>query len=149
MNQGYPPYGHDSNQGGYATGAEPVFLQDGGAYVSRSRVVLNGVTYPVNAISAVTARRVPKSGTALILGILGACMSVPFFAFDSGAAIFVGILGLLLSGGLVAIHVWLQRDRYVLVIGTSGMQHQALFAEDAQYVNVVLQAINSALASRA
>ncbi len=123
---------------------EPVFYQDAHTFVSRSRIVLNGVTYPVAAISAVASTVITKSPAIAILGVLIGIVGL-LFCFASVA---VGIFCLLCAFGCIAIYIWGQSDRYVLLLATAGMQRQALVSPNREYVGAVLNAINGALASR-
>jgi len=151
------------NQGYGAAPAsqEPVFFQDQrGVYVSRSRVVLAGVTYPINGITAVASRKISKTPVWLIIGILVALSS--FSCILPGVAMMtdeksvgggVGCAGMgafefLIGAGLIALYIWVQKDRYALVIGTAGTQVDAIIHTDWRYIGSVVEAINNALASR-
>lgn len=140
-----PQYGPPPGYGppGYGQ-PEPVFYQDAHTFVSRSRIVLNGVTYPVAAISAVASQVIPKSTALAILGVLAIMFGV-LFCFASVAG---GIFCFLCGGAGIAIYIWGQSDRYVLLLATAGMQRQALVSPNREYVGAILNAINNALASR-
>lgn len=142
---------------------EPVFLQDHGVYVSRSRVVLNGVTFPINGITAVYSRKLAKSAAGLIIGILVALLSFSCIgsgligaagsSTSDGSGVGIGCAGIgfvefILGAGLIALYIWVQKDRYVLVIGTAGREVNAIVHNDWRYIGSVVEAINHALASR-
>src|SRR6202012_3044203 len=116
--------------------SEPVFYQDRSTYVSRSRVVLNGTTYPVNAISAVTSRCLPKSPTPLGLGICCGILGVGMCFVSVAVAVLVFLIGAVFIAAYVS-----SKDSFVLILGTAGMQHQALVTSDGVYVALLLQAI--------
>lgn len=151
----------NQNYGAAPASQEPVFFQDQrGVYVSRSRVVLGGVTYPINGITAVASRKISKSPIWLIFGILIGLAS--FSCILPGVAMMtdeksvgggVGCAGMgafefLIGAGLVALYIWVQKDRYALVIGTAGTQVDAIVHTDWRYIGSVVEAINNALASR-
>lgn len=144
--------------GGYgAAQQEPVFFQDGAVYVSRSRVVINGTTYPVNGITAVRSAKIGKSPFWLICGILAGCVGALFMFAGiaaavnddgGGGSIVFGLLCLLVCAGGVAIFLWLQTNTYMLVLGTAGREVTALTHGDWRYIGAVVEGINNALASR-
>jgi len=132
--------------------SEPIFMQDSSVYVSRSRVVLNGVTYPTSSISSVRGFRVAKGAGGLAFGIISGIFGALFFVLGAagGGAGFV-VLGLLagaFGAGLVAIYVWVQKDRWGIVIGSSGAERQALVTTDRPYAEAVRAAIEQAISSR-
>lgn len=140
---------------------EPVFFQDQlGVYVSRSRVVLGGVTYPINGITAVYSRKISRSAVGLVIGIIVALMSftcvfpgIAAMTNSDSAAAGVGCAGVggvefLVGAALIALYIWVQKDRYALVISTAGREVHAIIHNDWRYVGTVVEAINNALASR-
>lgn len=155
----------NQSYGATPSGQEPVFFQDErGVYVSRSRVVLGGVTFPINGITAVYSRKITKSPLGLILGILLALASATcvltgaasLASSGKGAAennVGVGCAGMgglefLIGVALVVIYIWVQKDRYALVVGTAGREVNAIVHADWRYIGSVVEAINNALASR-
>jgi hypothetical protein len=143
-----------SGAAGQPSQAEPVFFHDGQAFVSRSRVVLMGVTYPVNGITRVYSIKDPKSVATLVLGILAIMCSFLLLVAalgqsgNGGAYVFLSLVGGSVGAALIAIYIWVQKDRFVLVLGTAGQDVHASWAYSASYILGLLNAINNALASR-
>jgi hypothetical protein len=150
---------YSSGYGHAPASQEPVFFQSArgarGEYVSRSRVVLNGVTFPVNGITVVYIRKIPESIATIVFGVLlmlngVSCAGCGAATPDTnGALIGFGILEAIAAAGLLALYIWVQKDRYALVIATAGREINAMVSYDWLFVGTLLQAINDALASRA
>lgn len=144
-----------------------MFFQDRYVYVSRSRVVLNGVTFPINGITAVYSRTIKRGVLGLVLGIIVAltsftCIVPGAIVMASGGAAGdnsttgtglgcagVGATELFIGASLIALYIWIQKDRYALVIGTAGREVNAITHADWRYISSVVEAINQALAARA
>lgn len=144
------------NMGGYGAppaSQEPVFFQDPAVYVSRSRVVLNGVTFPINGITSVRSLKVPKDQWVIVVGILlvlaSASCILPAMSSSSDAGCGgIGALEFVTGSVMIAAYIWMMKERYVLVIGTAGTEARALVHLDWRYLNAIVEAINQALASR-
>ena len=67
---------------------------------------------------------------------------------NGGAYIFLSLVGGSVGAALIAIYIWVQKDRFVLVLGTAGQDVHASWAYSASYILGLLNAINNALASR-
>ena len=121
---------------------EPVFFHDSGAYVSRSRIAMNGVSYAINGVSTVNTAVQRKSSKPLRVGLMFAGLGV-LFAF-TGLSISLALLSFLLGGMFVAIYIWLMHDRHSLVVNG----RELLCSTSPAYVGAVEGAIHNALASR-
>ncbi len=121
---------------------EPVFFHDNGAYVSRSRIAMNGMSYAINGVSTVHREVQPKSSKPLRVGLMFAGFGLLLAL--TGLSIAVGLLSLLLGGMFIAIYVWLMHDRHSLVVNGREM----LRSTSPAYVGAVEGAIHNALASR-
>jgi uncharacterized membrane protein len=142
MGYGYGPH----------SGGEVVLFQDARAYVSRSRVVLNGVTYPINGITSVRMGKIDKSPFWLIVGIFALLGCLSFcgigISHGEGGQIVLGGLAGVFGAGMVAIYIWLQTDTWILFIGSAGMERNGIGAADWRYISQLNEAINQALAMR-
>jgi hypothetical protein len=121
---------------------EPVFFHDTGAYVSRSRIAMNGVSYAISGVSTVRREVRRKSSKPLRVGLMFAGFGL-LLTF-TGLSIVVGLLALLLGGTSVAIYIWLMHDRHSLVVN----ERELLCSTSPVYVGAVEGAIHNALASR-
>lgn len=124
---------------------EPVFLNLPGAYVSRSRVVLGGVTYPVNAISHVRQFYIPKSPWWIIIGFVSALIGAFSLANSGGGG---GAFFLLVGATFIVIYFKGIHNQYGIALGASGAERNAIISKDRGFVQAIEQAINNALASR-
>jgi len=130
---------------------ERSFLNNGGVYVSNTRVVIHGTTYATANITSVRKHMVPaKSGCAVVMVILGAL----------GA---IGGLTTALSGNngdqwtpfimcailLIAGIVWLRSlHPTYLMLATAGGERQGMQSNDEGVVDRVTAAIADAIVHR-
>ena len=132
--------------------SEQVFFQDQfGTFVSRSRVVLSGVTYPVNTISSVRTFKIDKGTSSLGWGIALTVFGLISISVAFNTTVIMAVIGLvLLAIGIALLHRYFQvdKDTFGLALGSAGGEARALLSKDWQYVNTVQTAINNALASR-
>lgn len=131
---------------------ETAIFEDGAAYVSRSRVVLHGVTYPVAAISSLRTHTRPVSAFwAVVSSIFGGCaclIGVPLLARGLvGNGLFFLAVGL--SMIVFPIRAWSRaRPVVTLVLSTQGHEVHALASDVPGYVERVVAAIHQAMAER-
>ncbi len=136
---------------------KPLFF-DSRVRVTVELATLDGVSYPIRAISSLAVREVPNpngwvlalikvvgwSGLALgALGLLGAATSAS--GRDGGAEFFAFLFAV--SGGL---RIWAGSGAkavkvYALAIGSAGGERQALVAKDVSWVTQVRMAIEEAM----
>jgi hypothetical protein len=134
-------------------GSEAVLFQDKDAYVSRSRIVLHGVTYPVGAISSLRTVVEPKSALgAVVCAILGGCAAFLGFAILMGGKA-SGFALVFLAVGLAMIVFPIRAyraatDKTTLILSTQGREVHALTSHVPGYVERVVMAIHEALAAR-
>ena len=132
---------------------ERSFLNDGGVYVSNTRIIIYGTTYATANVTSVRKHIVPANrGCALILAIfsaLGAVSLLPvaFARNDVGEAwmsfFFCAIL-------LIVAIVWFRSltPTYHLMLATAGGERQGLVSKDEAFVDRVTAAIIDAIVHR-
>jgi hypothetical protein len=121
---------------------EPVFFHDNGAYVSRSRIAMNGVNYAVNTVQTVSTSVRRKNSKPLRLGLM--CTGFGLLLAYTGLAISLALLFILVGGICIALYVWVLQDRHALVVNG----RELLCSTNSRYVGAVEGAIYNALASR-
>lgn len=132
---------------------ERSFLNDGGVYVSNTRIIIHGTTYATANITSVRKHIVPANrGCALILAIfsgLGAVSFLPVALIQNGVEyawmpfFFCAILliaGILWFGSLT--------PTYHLMLATAGGERQGLTSKDQAVVDRVTAAIADAIVHR-
>ncbi len=123
-----------------ATAAEGTLYSDTAVLVSTTRLIVNGVTYPLANVSSVRLIcQPPNRAAAVILIIVG----VIALAFGSSGIVF----GLLCIGLGVMISV-VQKSTYVMLIGSAGGEKSALSSTDQSYMSTVVAHINQAIIDR-
>jgi len=123
-----------------ATGTEQTLYSDTGVLVSTTRLIVNGVTYPLANVSSVRLMTQPPNRTfAVILIIVGLIA----FAFGQSGIVF-GLLCL----GLGVLLCFVQKSTYVMLIGSAGGEKSALSSTNASYMTSVVEHINRAIIER-
>lgn len=128
---------------------EHVFLNDGGLYVSNTRIVLTGTTYATANITSVAKRFTPASKgcavTLVVFGILG-CFGV-LANFDGFESLVALVLGALIVAAGVA---WLKslKPTYHIVLASASGEVQGLSSKDGDLIDQVIGAITSAITYR-
>jgi hypothetical protein len=142
----------DRSEGEGAVTEERSFLNDGGVYVSNTRVVIQGTTYATANITSVRKHIVPpKSGCATVmvifgaLGALGGLLSALAGSGDERWSPLVMSATLLIIG-----IVWLRslRPTYHVMLATAGGERQGLTSQDEGVVDRVTTAIADAIVHR-
>ena len=123
---------------------ETIIYQSAGGQVSTARAVLNGVTYPISAISSVRMVRMPGSfwgGSLLLIGFFSALWSL--VAQDASSWT---ITACLIGAGLwilIKVHA-----PWAIVLRTAGGETTALKSQNYGDVLAVTEAINQAIVAR-
>ena len=131
---------------------ERVFLNDGGFYVSNTRVILAGKTYATANITSVAKSLTPASkGCAMLfIGVMAiACLGS--LGGIGGDHVGQGLLMLLVCIGLLAAGIaWLRslKPTYHVMLASSSGESQGLSSPDGVQVDRVVTAINDAIAHR-
>lgn len=132
---------------------ERSFLNDGGVYVSNTRIIIHGTTYATANVTSVRKQIVPANrGCALILAIFSALgvvsiLPVALARNDVGEAwmsfFFCAIL-------LIVGIAWFrsQKPSYHLMLATAGGERQGLTSKDEAVVDRVTAAIADAIIHR-
>lgn len=131
---------------------ERSFLNDGGIYVSNTRVIIRGATYATANITSVRKQIVPaQRGCALVLAIvagLGVVGALPVaFVGRTGE----GWIPFLMCAILLAVGVlWFRalRPTYHLMIATAGGERPGLSSSDEGVIDRVTAAIADAIVHR-
>jgi len=131
---------------------ERSFLNDGGVYVSNTRVVIHGTTYATANITSVRKHVTPaNNGCAIVLVILGALGALGGLTLALGRSgdgrwsAFGTSLVLLIIG-----IVWFQslRPTYNVMLATAAGERQGLMSKDEGVVDRVTGAIADAIVHR-
>lgn len=146
------------------TPQEYVFFQDVNATVTNQRVIIAGRFYPTANITSVGVIKMPSSNTGgwvmiAVGAITSMCSMVSFLpdsvreirVLTSGYFTALGIVGLLVGLGLIAggiLFITKRKPKYLLRIGSSYMESDALISPDYAYLNSIAMAINNALPRR-
>lgn len=133
---------------------DEVLLEEGGTYISPTRVVIQGVTYSVNGITSVSVAR-PFWIWGLALCTLSmTCCGLPSLGSlaalaDPAADAPMGPVLLTISSFFVfmGLGILLILVKAVL-ISTSGLQKRALFTFDGGYADRVRSAVDLAITRR-
>lgn len=128
------------------------FLNDGGVYVSNTRVVIQGTTYATANITSVRKQVTPaNNGCAIVLtifGALGALGGLMMALAGNGDAPWspLGISAVLLIIGIV----WLNslHPTYNVMLATAAGERQGLTSKDEGVVDRVTAAIADAIVHR-
>lgn len=120
---------------------EKAFFNQGNVSVSSARFIVDGQTYAMNGVTSVkTGRKDPSRWGPIILGIVG-------LVSLGGAAAGSVILGLTLIG--LAVFWWTkQKPELSVVLSSASGEAQALKSKDAEFINGVIEALNSAIIHR-
>jgi hypothetical protein len=131
---------------------ERSFLNDGGVYVSNTRVVIHGTTYATANITSVRKHVTPPNqGCAVLLLIFGALGAI------SGLAVALGANGderwtTFVVGAVMLIIgiVWLRslHPTYNVMLATAAGERQGLTSQDEGIVDRVTAAIADAIVHR-
>ncbi|MBM3949508.1 MAG: hypothetical protein FJ312_09815 [SAR202 cluster bacterium] len=130
--------------------SEKVFLDERGVTVTQSRFVVDGQTFAMSAITAVSSRldwpprkwQFTMMAVGVVLFVIGLKIPLP------GATKIVGILlGIVL---VVAGLVWLLtlKKRHYVMLRTGDADVRAVGADDEQWVKRIVAALNEAIAAR-
>jgi len=124
---------------------ETIFLQDGDITITNARAVLGSKTYAMANITSVSTGVIPaKRGVGIFIAILGGVIMISGFAgHSSGWGIF-GIL--ILAAGIGAAYS--QKDSFVVKIGSSSGESDALSSTNKEKVQKIVSAINEAIIKR-
>jgi hypothetical protein len=131
---------------------ERSFLNDGGVYVSNTRVVIHGTTYATANITSVRKHITPaNTGCAVVLVIFGALGAVSGLAIGFGgnsderwSTFFIGAVMLFIG------IVWLRslHPTYNVMLATAAGERQGLTSKDEGIVDRVTAAIADAIVHR-
>ncbi|MBA4191976.1 MAG: hypothetical protein C0467_28690 [Planctomycetaceae bacterium] len=125
--------------------AETTYFKSERCLVTSTRVVLDGVTYPMANITSVRKHKLEINRTApLCMGAIGALMT--FAAFDTGRY-GLAVLGVPLAA--LAVFIWRsQKPKYVVVLGTAGQDTDTMGSVDGQEIAAIVDAITKAIIGR-
>ena len=130
---------------------EHSFLNDGGVYVSNTRVVIQGTTYATANITSVRKHMVPaKNGCAVTLAVVGALGAVGGLtsALGEGSSDWTpfAVCTVLLIVGIL----WFRslRPTFHVMLATAGGERQGLTSQDEEVVDRVTGAIADAIVHR-
>lgn len=122
---------------------EKTYYSDAAITVTSTRAVLAGKTYAMANITSVAMAEVqPGAGCGCALLGLGGMCALGLF---SSATIALGVVGLLMLVGGVAL---MSQKNYVVRIGSSSGEANALQHQDGAYIQKIVNAMNQAIIER-
>lgn len=138
---------------------EKIFLQEGNVLVSNSRVVINNKTYSLPNITSVSSSKTTPPNTmkdfgmALMLfgGLLALGTIWIFFDETSREPMFAPALTLtliLIIPAIFFLRAEQPKSIYHLIIVSASREIQALTAENEEYIQKIINAINDAMKYR-
>jgi hypothetical protein len=122
-----------------ATTEQQIFA-DQNVLISTTRLIVNGVTYPLSNVSSVRLlQKKPNYTLAIILVIVGlllfmggtSTVFVAFICFGIGVALF-----------------FVLKSTFIMLIGSAGGEKAALTSKDEAYMSNVVAHINNAIVER-
>lgn len=124
---------------------EQTLFQDPNVFVSTTRLIVNGTTYPLSNVSSVRLlRRSPNYTGAFILTLLGVVFGLAAFG---GGGFGAGSIGLVMLAGGIGMFRGL-KSTYTMLIGSSGGEKSALASKNGPYMEGVVGYINQAIVAR-
>lgn len=131
---------------------ERSFLNDGGIYVSNSRVIIQGATYATANITSVRKQIVPANrGCALVLAIFGALGVIGGLPLALGGRSGEEWMPFLMCAILLVVGIlWFRslRPTYHLMIATAGGERPGLTSNNEVVIDRVTAAIADAIVHR-
>lgn len=131
---------------------ERSFLNDGGIYVSNTRVIIQGATYATANITSVRKQIVPANrGCALVLAIVGGLGVISVLPLALGGRSGEEWTPFLMCAILLVIGiVWFRslRPTYHLMIATAGGERPGLSSSNEGIIDRVTAAIADAIVHR-
>lgn len=131
---------------------ERSFLNDGGVYVSNTRVVIHGTTYATANITSVRKHITPPNqGCNVLLIICGAFGTLSGLAMalggsDNGRWSLFGVAAVILIVGILSFRSL--RPTYNVMLATAAGERQGLTSKDEGVVDRVTAAIADAIVHR-
>lgn len=119
------------------TTTEHVIFQDQHVFISTTRLIVHGATYPLANVSSVRlSKRSPNPLPAILVLLLGLALlpGVPIIA----------ILVLVVAG----ILCFTLKSSYVMLVGSAGGEKSALVSKDHGYMVGLVEHINAAIVAR-
>jgi len=132
---------------------ERSFLNDGGVYVSNTRIIIHGTTYATANVTSIRKHIVPANrGCALVLAVFSALgvVSVLPFAFERNGLDVAWMPFFFCAILLIVAILWFrsQTPTYRLMLATAGGERQGLTSKDEAVVDRVTEAIADAIIHR-
>jgi hypothetical protein len=124
---------------------ESMIYQDGTVQVSTSRAIVNGVTYAMANVTSVRMLVEPPSrGFATLMIGFGALLLIIGFSAGSFGTGFTGVI----IGGIGVLIYMSQKANYLMLIGSSSGEKNALKSQDHNYIQSIVEAMNHAIIAR-
>ena len=143
---------------------EYIYFQDINATVTSQRVIIAGRFYPTANITSVGVTVLPRSNIGgwvmIAVGVLTSLCFLLSFVPDTEREVrtltggyfpSLGVIGLGIGLGLIAggiLFMTLRKPKYLLRIGSSYLESDALISPDRGYLEAIAVAINNALPRR-
>ena len=120
------------------------FLNERGVRIDSVKAVINGVVYPIRAISSFSITE-NHFGSDKIIGVVFLLIGLAFIVEVEIAKVLVGIgIGMVFLGTFAIIKT---RNVYILNLITNTGERQALQTKDRDFILSVREALNQAIAS--
>jgi hypothetical protein len=124
---------------------EQTLFQDQNVFISTTRLIVNGVTYPLSNVSSVRLlRRGPNYIGAVIFTLLGLIFAASALGGGGAGA---GTFGLIMLAVGIGMFVLLKAT-YTMLIGSAGGEKAALTSKNGPYMQGVVEHINQAIVAR-
>ena len=131
---------------------EQVFLEEGGMFVSISRVILSGTTYSTANITSVSKRvRPAKTGCATTLVVVGILWALGALAAASSEDLGMGVINLVFGIVILVVGVlWLRslKPTFLVVFASASGEREALNSKDEELIDRVVNSVNRAIVAR-
>ena len=121
--------------------SDEVILNDANVRITTTLAIVNGVSYPINTISAIFVKKNPTPLLWLMLIVFGIAEIGCLAGHGYVAALIVAAI-------LAAIIYWLRNPSHSLIVKSAGTDTSVLTGRDVDYLNGVKSAIEEAVRRR-
>lgn len=117
-------------------------LDDRGVRIDSAKAVINGVTYPIRALSSFSISE-NRFGADKVIGSVFLLIGIGFITTGQAAAVLIG-LGMAALGLFAIVK---GKNEYTLNLVTNAGERRALQTKDRDFILSIREALNKAIAS--